>query len=402
MNFGFAGLVNLVHPCFCLTNHARFKMRKKGFNSDQSLESSLYRLDGNVIYLQGRLTLKESEQLLEDFTDTLGSNKFKEVNICLDELQDIDSSGIMTLSYLEKKLRQSGIDTIIFGGHEAVKQKIDLFSPAVTSEKVGQHTNPGFFEKIGQKVFHFFRGYVLEFLLLTADLFYWSFLDVFKANARRKGEVVNQAVLIGVNAALIVAFMSFVIGLVMSLHASHQLRTFGANIFIVDLIVIAMMSQMGPLIAAILVAGRSGSAIAAEIATMKVTSELDALKTMGLNPVRFVVAPKLYAALITMPFLVIIANAAGILGGGVAANVYLDISPEMFINRMETVVHHIDLLTGLIKSQVYASLIVITGSFYGFRVIRGAEGVGKATTASVVVAISLVILADSLLGLILY
>jgi len=377
-------------------------MSKKGINSDYTKQSAVCRREGDIIYLQGHLTLKESELLLDTFASMLVTTQLKELSISLDELQDIDSSGVMTLSYLEKGLRRSGVNALIFGGNETVKHKIALFSPPTTSGNPNLLERIGFFEKIGLKVSNFFRGYLLEFILLAADLFYWSILDLFRTNARRKGEVVNQAVLIGVNAALIVIFMSFVIGLVMSLHASYQLRTFGANIFIVDLIVIAMMSQMGPLIAAILVAGRSGSAIAAEIATMKVTSELDALKTMGLNPIRFVVAPKLYAALFTMPFLVILANVAGILGGGVAANVYLDISPEMFINRMEAIVHHKDLITGLVKSQVYASLIVITGSFYGFRVVRGAEGVGKATTASVVVAISLVIIADSIMGLLLY
>jgi phospholipid/cholesterol/gamma-HCH transport system permease protein len=160
-----------------------------------------------------------------------------------------------------------------------------------------------------------------------------------------------------------------------------------------------MMSQMGPLITAILVAGRSGSAIAAEIATMKVTSELDALQTMGLNPIRFVVVPKLYASLVTVPFLILLSSIAGIVGGAVAAYLYLGITPEVFVNRMVDSVSNKQLITSFVKSQVYASLIVLTGSFYGFRVLRGAEGVGKATTAAVVVAISLVIVADSLLGL---
>ncbi len=159
---------------------------------------------------------------------------------------------------------------------------------------------------------------------------------------------------------------------------------------------------MGPLITAILVAGRSGSAIAAEIATMKVTAELDALKTMGLNPNRFVVVPKLYACMLTMPFLIVFANVAGIFGGGVAANIYLDITPEIFINRMMDIARNKELWIALVKSQVYAALIVLTGSFYGFRVERGAEGVGKVTTMAVVASITLVILADSIIGVIFY
>jgi phospholipid/cholesterol/gamma-HCH transport system permease protein len=180
------------------------------------------------------------------------------------------------------------------------------------------------------------------------------------------------------------------------------MREFGADIYIVDLIVIAFMSQMGPLIAGVLVAGRSGSSIAAEVATMKVTAEMDALKTMGLDPVRYVVVPKLYASLFTIPLLIILSNVAGIAGGASAAFMSLNISPEIFISRMETIMQNKELITGFIKSQVYALIIVLTGSFYGFRVKKGAEGVGLVTTQSVVVSISLVILADSIMAVIFY
>ncbi len=167
------------------------------------------------------------------------------------------------------------------------------------------------------------------FILLAANIFYWGITDIFKPRAR-KGEFVNQAVLIGVNAVLIVVFLTFVIGYVIALHSAGQLRTFGANIFVVDLVVFSILSQMGPLITAILVAGRSGSAIAAEIATMKVTAELDALKTMGLNPNRFVVVPKLYACMLTMPFLIVFANVAGIFGGGLVP-MFTWILPQRFL-----------------------------------------------------------------------
>ena len=163
-----------------------------------------------------------------------------------------------------------------------------------------------------------------------------------------------------------------------------------------------MMREMGPLITAILVAGRSGSAIASEIATMKVTEELDALTTMGLNPIRFIVVPKMHAAICTIPFLTILANILGITGGVVVAYLYLDISPAMFFSRMEAVLYFRDIITGLIKSLIFAAVIVLTGSYFGFQVRGGAEGVGRVTTSAVVIAISIVILADSLLGLIFY
>jgi len=159
---------------------------------------------------------------------------------------------------------------------------------------------------------------------------------------------------------------------------------------------------MGPLITAIMVAGRSGSSIAAEIATMKVTSETDALKTMGMNPVRFVIVPKMYAGFLTMPFLTILADLMGILGGLLIASSYLDISPVVFINRMQESLLLKDIITGILKSLVFSYLIVLTGSYYGFRVQKGAAGVGKVTTNAVVVAISMVIVADSIIGLLIY
>ncbi len=360
-----------------------------------------YRYEGNTLHLNGQLKLLESGRLARNVLRKLSALNPSSLTLNLDRLEDIDSSGVMALHFVKDKLSEKGTHVEVEGGSEEVRKKMELFGHKAI-EKVTRPPHRSYPEVLGAQVQRFFLTYAYGFLLLAANVFYWSLADLFNTKSRRKGEFVNQAVLIGVNASLIVLFMSFVIGLVLAMHSSGQLRLFGANIFIVDLTVIAVMSQMGPLITAILVAGRSGSAIAAEIATMKVTAELDALKTMGLDPIRFVVVPKLYAALLTMPFLIIIANVSGIFGGGVAAYVYLDITPEIFINRMRDVMQGKDLLTAFVKSQVYASIIVLTGTFYGFRVAHSAEGVGKVTTIAVVVSISLVILADSILGLIFY
>jgi phospholipid/cholesterol/gamma-HCH transport system permease protein len=361
----------------------------------------LCELREDMLYISGRLTIYESAYFSDKIGKNLKSAGKEDITFDLEQLTHIDSAGVMSLYYVKDLLAEHGITVVFRGGSESIIRKLEMFSPDQVY-KTATPIEPGFFERIGTGVVLFFTDYVFGFLLLAANVFYWSVSDVFRSKTRREGEFVNQAIHIGVNATLIVVFLSFVIGYVMALQSSGQLRTFGANIFVVDLVVIAITSQMGPLITAILVAGRSGSAIAAEIATMKVTSELDALKTMGLNPIRFVVVPKLYACLFTMPFLVLLANVSGVLGGALAANVYLDITPEIFFNRAADVMSNKNLLTSFAKSQVYASIIVLTGSFYGFRVVRGAEGVGKVTTISVVVAITLVILADSILGLIFY
>jgi phospholipid/cholesterol/gamma-HCH transport system permease protein len=135
---------------------------------------------------------------------------------------------------------------------------------------------------------------------------------------------------------------------------------------------------------------------------MKVTSELDALKTMGLHPVRFVVIPKMHGSLLTMPFLTMLANIMGILGGMLIAYSFLDISPQVFVNRMTDSLYARDIYIGIFKSLVFASLIVLTGTFFGLRVKEGAEGVGKVTTTAVVTSIGLVMIADSIMGLLFY
>ncbi len=376
-------------------------MTHTNFGDDPDRKGLFFHLEGNVLRLTGGLTIIESGGFVRRLTRSLRDYREKELVVDLDGLSGVDSAGVTSLYHIKNTASEKGVTVSFRGGSSAVQQKLVLFRPE-TSGHLIRPADMDLLERIGTRVQVFFADYVFEFILLAANVFYWSVVGLFNRKSRREGAFVNQAVLIGVNAVLIVVFLSFVIGFVMALQSAGQLRSFGANIFVVDLVVIAVMSQMGPLITAILVAGRSGSAIAAEIATMKVTAELDALTTMGLNPIRFVVVPKLYACLLTMPFLIILANVSGMMGGGLAANIYLDITPEVFINRMGEVMKNKDLLTGFVKSQVYAALIVLTGSFYGFRVVRGAEGVGKAATLSVVVAISLVILADSLLGLLFY
>ncbi len=375
--------------------------KKKHHPTSFRAQGIVCHLDGNTLHVSGKLSFDEAAGFVRWTLKTVRPLRPERLILELSGLEYIDSAGVMALAYLQNKLGKKKIKTELTGGSESINEKTKLFSPGQRAERPRSY-RPGAFEYAGYRLHLFFSSYLMGFLILAANISYWGLVDLFNKRSRRKGEFVNQAVLIGANAALIVVFLSFVIGYVIALHSAGQLRVFGANIFVVDLVVISYMSQMGPLITAILVAGRSGSSIAAEIATMQVTSELDALKTMGLNPNRFVVVPKLYACMLTMPFLIVLANVSGITGGAMAAWVYLDISPGIFINRMEHVLQAKDLYTGLVKSQVFAGLIVLTGSFYGFRVEKGAEGVGKVTTTAVVVAITLVILADSILGVIFY
>ncbi len=359
------------------------------------------RLEENTLFISGQLRVNAAGDFTRAVLKEFRAYGFPEITINLKELDDIDSAGVTALFYVKRKLSAKISGIRIEGGSANINRKIELFSSEIPIEKKPEEAFE-ITEAVGTETYKFITSYLYGFLLLTADTLYWAAADLFRTKTTREGEFVNQSVNIGVNAALIIIIMSYAIGFVMAVQSAQYLRDFGANIYIVDLVVIGIMSQMGPLITGVLVAGRSGSSIAAEVATMRVTAELDALKTMGLEPVRYVVVPKLYASLFTIPLLIILSNVSGIAGGASAAFYSLDITPEIFINRMAGVMQNKDLLTAFVKSQVYAVIIVLTGAFYGFRVEKGAEGVGKVTTQAVVVSISLVILADSLMAVLFY
>ncbi|HHE46164.1 MAG TPA: ABC transporter permease, partial [Bacteroidetes bacterium] len=241
-----------------------------------------------------------------------------------------------------------------------------------------------------------------ELLLLISESVYWTVIALWRGDGHRRGAVEAQALTIGVGALPVVAMVSFLVGLIMALQSAEQLRQFGANIFVADLIAISMTREMGPLMTAILLSGRSGSAIAAEIATMQVNEEIDALRTMGLNPIRYVVVPKIWGILLTAPLLAIMAVVIGIGGGLIIAVVSLDLTARAFLTEVASALYLKDLISGFVKSLVFAALIVILAAYFGFRVKGGAEGVGRVTTTSVVVSLFAVIVADAILGLLFY
>jgi len=248
----------------------------------------------------------------------------------------------------------------------------------------------GLFEGLGRVIF------------LLSELTIWSVIMLFRRRGARKGEFIRNVLNYGLGAIPIIGIITFLVGFVTALQSAAQLRLVGANIFVADLLAIGMTAEMGPLMAAIIVTGRSGSAIASEIATMKYTEELDALKTMGLNPVKFVMVPKLWAMVLSMPILTLFSCAMGILGGTLIAITYLDLSFDAFWMELVKALNVRDVISGLTKSITYAILITVVGCFQGISFTGGAEGVGRATTRSVVTAIFAIVVADAVLGLLFY
>lgn len=199
----------------------------------------------------------------------------------------------------------------------------------------------------------------------------------------------------GWGALPILGLLSFLIGIVLAYQAGVQLRDFGANIFIADLIGISVLREFGPLIAAIIVAGRTGSAFTAEIGTMKVTDEIDALRTIGISPMEMLALPKVLALAIVLPLLTVFADICGIAGGMVMAQTMLDVGFYDFVDRLTEAVDLSDFLTGVGKAPVFALLIASVGCHQGFQVGTSADSVGRHVTRSVVQSIFLIMVADA-------
>jgi phospholipid/cholesterol/gamma-HCH transport system permease protein len=199
----------------------------------------------------------------------------------------------------------------------------------------------------------------------------------------------------GFNALPITGLLTFLMGVVIAYQGSEQLRTFGANIFIVDLVGIALLREIAPLVTAILVAGRSGSAYAAQIATMKVTEELDALRALGISPMSLLVLPRVLALIIVLPLLTVFADVVGVFGGMLIAWAQLGITFTEFLNRFEYAIVLKHYLIGIGKTPVFAVVIALVGCYQGLQVSGGVDGVGRHTTISVVQGIFLVIVFDA-------
>ena len=211
--------------------------------------------------------------------------------------------------------------------------------------------------------------------------------------------VLREIELGGFDALPIIGLTSFLIGVVVAYQGADQLKHYGANIFVVELVGYAMLREFAPLIGAIIIAGRSGSAYAAQIGTMVVTEEVDAMRTIGIDPLERLVVPKVLALAVALPLLTVFADLTGVLGGMVMARSHLGISFAEFIDRFGRVMQGTALLIGIGKAFVFAFIIVLVGCFQGFRTQGSADSVGRQTTLSVVQAIFLVIVVDALFSI---
>ncbi len=253
-----------------------------------------------------------------------------------------------------------------------------------------------YFEKFGKKFID-----MLNYIGGVASLFGQTLFWLVVPPIRRK-QIVDQMEKIGVSSLPIVLLTSLFTGMVLVLQSAYQMQKFSADMYIASLVALSMTRELGPVLTALVVAGRVGASITAELGTMKVTEQIDALESLATNPIRYLVVPRFLAIVIMLPLLTAYADFIGIMGGYAIGVYKLGIGSQLYLKMTYDPLILKDILTGLFKSLFFAMIICIIGCFQGFRTEGGAEGVGKATTFSVVVSFILIISADCLFTALFY
>jgi len=354
--------------------------------------------DDQGFALSGALTVHTVGTLVPDIHALIAAFPGPALRVDLHQVSQLDTSGAVFLHHLpalspDKPLQLEGLP-------DHLQPFFDFVVAPAAAKETPPRRQPAL-ERLGARV-DVAVASIADFLYLTADLTIFSVQALLHRDGIRKGSFTEQAHAIGAQAVQIVALILFLIGAVSALQSAAQLRQFGADIFVADLLGIGLTRELGPLMTAIIVSGRSGSAIAAEVATMKFTEELDALRTMAMDPLRFVAVPKLWAMLVCVPLLTTIADFVGILGGTFVGLVSMDIPATTFLNQVFSALFLKDLLTGLVKSVSFAWIITIIAVYRGLKFSGGAAGVGEATTSSVVSSLFGIIVLDAFWGLVFY
>ncbi|MCP5159685.1 MAG: ABC transporter permease [Gammaproteobacteria bacterium] len=317
-------------------------------------------------------------------------------------IRALDTIGALQLHNLSAELEQTGHVIQLTGWREEHRALLDLVRDRLTAD--GLVESPGrsanVLERLGRQAMHHMHGGFAFLIFIGEAATALGQLLLHPGRFRWRALFANLETA-GVHALPIIALLAFMMGIVIAYQGGQQLKFYGANIFIVELVSLTMLRELAPLITAIIVAGRTGSSYTAQIGTMQVTEEVDALRTIGISPMDLLVLPKLLALTVALPLLTVFADALSVFGGMVVAQVMLDVKFQDFLDRFPQAVSLTSFLLGVGKAPVFAAIIALVGCYQGFQVRGGADSVGQQTTISVVQAIFLVIAADALFSVLL-
>ncbi|RYZ02996.1 MAG: MlaE family lipid ABC transporter permease subunit [Myxococcales bacterium] len=360
---------------------------------------------GGVLRIQlgGNIAIDDAAALWKRISETLaeGLDGVKAVELDLSAVSLIDGACMALLTQLRSELRARGIACEFVGGSGDVRRIVDLYGGRKkTRQKRARRQPLNAVEQVGNATLAVIAEVkqILDFIGQLAVSTAQVIRHPKRLNLRDVTLTMERA---GADAAPIVLLINFLMGFVMAYQSSAQLKQFGANIYVADLVGVSMTRELGPLMMAIIICGRSGAAFAAELGTMKVSEEVDALRTLGFLPLPFLVIPRMLGLILVAPVLVLLADAIGILGGALVAMLTLDIGPTTFVIQLQSAVKTSDVVSGVVKGMVFCGTIALVACQQGLATSGGAEGVGRRTTSAVVSILFALIVLDAVFTVIL-
>ncbi|MFH1596049.1 MAG: MlaE family lipid ABC transporter permease subunit [Pseudomonadota bacterium] len=355
-----------------------------------------------TLAVSGRLALENLNLVRTEIQGLLSRIAPARLAVDLAGVEYLDSAGALVLLEVEGAARARNIAFSFVNLTPEIQGILDLIDPAALSTPplISEET-PALLEQVGEASLRIWRD-LIQVMTFLGELLLALAYSLLHPRSVRWGEVFFYLKRVGADGLPIVGLISLLLGLIIAFMSSLQLKQFGANIYVASLLAIAMVRELGPIMTAILVAGRSGSAFAAEIGTMMVNEEVDALVSMGFDPVRFLAVPKVLATVVAVPLLTLYADLFGILGGMIVGVVGLDLTVFTYIYETQKSLDLFEIVSSLVKAGVFAVLIAGIGCQRGFQVRGGAQSVGAATTSAVVAAIFLIIVTDSAFAIVLH
>ncbi len=332
--------------------------------------------------------------------DDIDFSKFKTIIIDLSELTFIDTASAIYLINLYDKYSSQNTTVTINTTNQNILDTLELVKTKKQKDTLSLYEKENSIMKyIGQKAHKYYLGF-FHFLAFFGELFINLLYLLKSPKTIRYKEILFEMNESAIKAFFIIALSSFLIGVVIAYQSANQLSLYGANIFIVDMIGLSMLRELSPVITAVIIAGRSGSSYTAQIGAMKITQELDAMRTMGFDPYRFLVLPRVIALIIMMPILIFVSDILAVFGGMVIANLDLGISFDLFLDRFSNVIEIRHFLVGIAKGPFFAILIASIAIYRGLMVKNDTQSIGYNTTKSVVESIFAVIICDAIFSII--
>lgn len=354
----------------------------------------------HTVYVRGRITDEDGARILHEVSRIISEGSAC-LSINLKDAADIGSRGAAWLMRAARAAERAGLTVTVDGASGEVADFINLVWEGFKTGTEPAPQRTPVLERIGETAFAALEEFK-DACRLVIDAVYWSFIAPFEGRGLRWKSLLTELNETGVKAIGIVSLLNFLLGLVIAMLSAAQAGTFGVQIFVANLVVIGFAKELAVVMTGIVVSARTGSAIAAELATMKVYEEIDALKGMGLSVAKFLIAPKVIAILIAMPILTAIGFVTGVAGGFILGVFSLGFTFQSWWAQTLLAATVRDLAQGGVKSFVFAIIIVLVGCHNGLRVTGGARGVGLATTRAVVMDVFFIVVADLIFALIFY